>query len=189
MNNTSGGGYTPSSPKKPQGETPVNKTRVREQLGQFPYDSQIYKSLTQNGAVYEGGGWWNFYPENRSRLKTIIATTKNGNKGKSFATGGYTGEWSNGDTEGRVAMLHQKELVLNKTDTENMLAAVQAIRDFSPELITLVKSLLNQRKMLILMQISLECVMRLRLKRLLNLWFKPQHNVLISIQNNLMGWV
>ena len=143
MNNTSGGGYTPSSPKKPQEETPVNKTRVREQLGQFPYDSQIYKSLTQNGAVYEGGGWWNFYPENRSRLKTIIATTKNGNKGKSFATGGYTGEWSNGDTEGRVAMLHQKELVLNKTDTENMLAAVQAIRDFSPELIASIRAKLS----------------------------------------------
>lgn len=142
MNNTSGGDY-PSSPKKPQGETPVNKTRVREQLGQFPYDSQIYKSLTQNGAVYEGGGWWNFYPENRSRLKTIIATTKNGNKGKSFATGGYTGEWSNGDTEGRVAMLHQKELVLNKTDTENMLAAVQAIRDFSPELIASIRAKLS----------------------------------------------
>ena len=142
MNNTYRGDY-PSSPKKPQEETPVNKTRVREQLGQFPYDSQIYKSLTQNGAVYEGGGWWNFYPENRSRLKTIIATTKNGNKGKSFATGGYTGEWSNGDTEGRVAMLHQKELVLNKTDTENMLAAVQAIRDFSPELIASIRAKLS----------------------------------------------
>lgn len=141
MNNTYKGGY-PSSPKKPQ-EMPVNKTRVREQLGQFAYDGQIYKSLTQNGAVYEGGGWWNFYPENRSRLKTIIATTKNGNKGKSFATGGYTGEWSNGDTEGRVAMLHQKELVLNKTDTENMLAAVQAIRDFSPELIASIRAKLS----------------------------------------------
>lgn len=142
MNNTYRGDY-PSSPKKPQGETPVNKTRVREQLGQFAYDGQIYKSLTQNGAVYEGGGWWNFYPENRSRLKTIIATTKNRNKGKSFATGGYTGEWSNGDTEGRVAMLHQKELVLNKTDTENMLAAVQAIRDFSPELIASIRAKLS----------------------------------------------
>ena len=142
MNNTYRGNY-PSSPKKPQEETPVNKTRVREQLGQFAYDGQIYKSLTQNGAVYEGGGWWNFYPENRSRLKTIIATTKNGNKGKSFATGGYTGEWSNGDTEGRVAMLHQKELVLNKTDTENMLAAVQAIRDFSPELIASIRAKLS----------------------------------------------
>lgn len=142
MNNPYRGNY-PSSPKKPQEETPVNKTRVREQLGQFAYDGQIYKSLTQNGAVYEGGGWWNFYPENRSRLKTIIATTKNRNKGKSFATGGYTGEWSNGDTEGRVAMLHQKELVLNKTDTENMLAAVQAIRDFSPELIASIRAKLS----------------------------------------------
>lgn len=137
------GGRKPPSPSKKPEEAPVNKTRVREQLGQFAYDSQIYRSLTQNGAVYEGGGWWNFYPENRSRLKTIIATTKNGNKGKSFATGGYTGEWSNGDTEGRVAMLHQKELVLNKTDTENMLAAIQSIRDFSPELIASIRAKLS----------------------------------------------
>ena len=60
-----------------------------------------------------------------------------------YATGGYTGEWANGNTEGRWAMLHQKELVLNKTDTENMLAAVQAIRDFSPELIASIRSKLS----------------------------------------------
>ena len=47
----------------------------------------------------------------------------------SFATGGYTGDW---DTEsGRLAILHQKELVLNATDTENMLAAVNTIRDMA----------------------------------------------------------
>nr|DAP22881.1 MAG TPA: minor tail protein [Caudoviricetes sp.] len=60
-----------------------------------------------------------------------------------YATGGYTGEWANGNTEGRWAMLHQKELVLNKTDTENMLAAVQAIRDFSPELIASIRAKLS----------------------------------------------
>ena len=31
-----------------------------------------------------------------------------------FDTGGYTGQWGQ---EGKVAMLHEKELVLNKTDT------------------------------------------------------------------------
>lgn len=143
LNNSSNSNNTSNKGNNTTSSNNTTKTRVREQLGQFAYDSQIYKSLTQNGAVYEGGGWWNFYPENRSRLKTIISTTKNYNKGKSFATGGYTGEWDNGDTEGRVAMLHQKELVLNKTDTENMLAAVQAIRDFSPELIASIRSKLS----------------------------------------------
>lgn len=43
-----------------------------------------------------------------------------------FASGGYTGEWG---PEGRLAMLHQKELVLNKDDTENMLKMVSMVRD------------------------------------------------------------
>ena len=43
----------------------------------------------------------------------------------SFDTGGYTGEW---DNSGRLAILHQKELVLNKDDTENILNAVEFVR-------------------------------------------------------------
>lgn len=39
----------------------------------------------------------------------------------SLDTGGYTGEWG---SEGRLAMLHQKELVLNENDTANFLAAM-----------------------------------------------------------------
>ena len=38
-----------------------------------------------------------------------------------FDTGGYTGEWG---SDGRIAMLHQKELVLNADDTQNLLNAV-----------------------------------------------------------------
>ena len=45
-----------------------------------------------------------------------------------YDTGGYTGEW---DNSGRLALLHQKELVLNATDTENMLAAVEIIRSIT----------------------------------------------------------
>ena len=42
-----------------------------------------------------------------------------------LATGGYTGEWG---TEGKLAVLHQKELVLNASDTKNMLDSVSIIR-------------------------------------------------------------
>lgn len=42
---------------------------------------------------------------------------------KGFATGGYTGTWAG--NEGRLAVLHQKELVLNSTDTENLLKAIE----------------------------------------------------------------
>ena len=43
-----------------------------------------------------------------------------------YDTGGYTGEWRGND--GKMAMLHQKELVLNKDDTENILSAVDIVR-------------------------------------------------------------
>ena len=49
-----------------------------------------------------------------------------------YNTGGYTGVWGN---DGRLAILHQKELVLNQEDTKNMLAAVQSIRELAPSMI------------------------------------------------------
>lgn len=49
-----------------------------------------------------------------------------------YATGGYTGDWG---SDGRLAVLHQKELVLNQEDTKNMLAAVQSIRELAPSMI------------------------------------------------------
>ena len=45
-----------------------------------------------------------------------------------FASGGYTGDW---DTSGRLAFLHQKELVLNEDDTSNFLKATSLLRDIS----------------------------------------------------------
>lgn len=45
-----------------------------------------------------------------------------------YDTGGYTGEWG---STGRMAFLHEKELILNKEDTKNILAAVNGIRQFS----------------------------------------------------------
>ena len=48
-----------------------------------------------------------------------------------YDTGGYTGEWG---PEGRIAMLHQKEIVLNAHDTENLLTAVDMVRSISNQL-------------------------------------------------------
>lgn len=45
-----------------------------------------------------------------------------------FDTGGYTGKWG---PEGKLATLHEKELVLNKQDTQNILAAVSLIRQIA----------------------------------------------------------
>ena len=47
-----------------------------------------------------------------------------------FATGGYTGDFGN-PNEGKLAVLHSKELVLNKDDTEHILNAVDMVRSIS----------------------------------------------------------
>ena len=43
-------------------------------------------------------------------------------------TGGYTGDWG---PEGKLAVLHEKELVLNRQDTENFLSATAMLREIS----------------------------------------------------------
>ena len=62
--------------------------------------------------------------------KPVDTSTKGGGVGGGemyrFDTGGYTGDW--GSSEGRIATLHEKELVLNKTDTANMLNIVEMVR-------------------------------------------------------------
>lgn len=42
-----------------------------------------------------------------------------------FKTGGYTGTWG---PEGKLAILHEKELILNQDDTQNILSTVSLIR-------------------------------------------------------------
>lgn len=46
-----------------------------------------------------------------------------------MSTGGYTGDWPT--DSGRLAVLHKKELVLNKDDTSNMLKAVDFVRQMT----------------------------------------------------------
>ena len=48
-------------------------------------------------------------------------------------TGLYTGAWGK---EGKFLMAHEKELLLNKTDTENILNAVSFVRSLNSSLLT-----------------------------------------------------
>ena len=87
---------------------------------------------------------WKLYKEKDLMLKYLVMKIKNKQDLKkyyknfgitntngywhaaSLDTGGYTGSWGNA---GRLAVLHEKELVLNKDDTKNMLNMVQIARD------------------------------------------------------------
>lgn len=68
----------------------------------------------------EGGGYSYYYDK---ALQLV----------QSYDTGGYTGDWG---PEGKLALLHQKELVLNAQDTENLLAATTILREISQMLDT-----------------------------------------------------
>ena len=56
-----------------------------------------------------------------------------------FKTGGYTGDWNS--SNGKLAMLHEKELVLNANDTKNILNAVGILRGVTR---SLGQALMNQ---------------------------------------------
>nr|DAG27273.1 MAG TPA: minor tail protein [Caudoviricetes sp.] len=49
-------------------------------------------------------------------------------KTSSFDTGGYTGSWG---ADGKFALLHEKELILNAEDTKNFLTAIDTVRQIS----------------------------------------------------------
>lgn len=63
----------------------------------------------------------------RAQERLIEELRKNKTKQR-FASGGYTGEWSD---EPRWALLDQKELVLNAKDTMNILSAVDVVRQLA----------------------------------------------------------
>lgn len=56
-----------------------------------------------------------------------------------FATGGYTGDFDNG----KLAILHEKELVLNEDDTKNILDTVNIIRNVDSSIWTTISKTLD----------------------------------------------
>lgn len=104
-------------------------------------DSLKYEEIRQWLVAIKGGSArWTF-----SSMKEYI--NKNQIEewfGTSFNTGGYTGEWANGDRDGRLAFLHQKELVLKDTDTANLLKTVDVVRSLDMSLMSRVAGMLGQ---------------------------------------------
>lgn len=91
---------------------------------------KIKKDTPASAFVDQYGTALDFKPWNNIDSITKLAGPA---VGYGYDTGGYTGSWSgiNNKENGKLAFLHQKELVLNADDTENILAAVQMIRQIS----------------------------------------------------------
>lgn len=93
---------------------------------QYAYNSSQGKKLQAafNSAFNRNGGYkgdyWIGWTDTGGKLKADILREKDG-----LATGGYTGEWAG--SYGKLALLHQKELVLNASDTENLLTSMEVL--------------------------------------------------------------
>ena len=98
----------------------------------YASDESLSNSLHYNSATGEiesGLEWW---------LKKKSASSNSGNhtgdiwKLVPYETGGYTGTWAG--NEGKIALLHQKELVLNSNDTKNLLDTITILKSITDSL-------------------------------------------------------
>ena len=89
-----------------------------------PNNANVY---VYGNLVSDGGTTIKTYnPNGNSSLDNHWRDKMSKLSGYEFDTGGYTGSWG---SEGRIATLHEKELVLNKEDTSNMLNIIGMTRD------------------------------------------------------------
>ena len=117
-NNSSGPGKKPSNPIVEESSKIYNYEAIVERdngYGEFGSQRvsgtiEVKPGKTLEEAIAE---------RHKADIATVIRT---------FDTGGYTGNWG---PEGKLAFLHQKELVLNAADTENFLSAIGIIREIS----------------------------------------------------------
>lgn len=130
--------------KKEEPEAPTTTGSQSESDQQKAHDDKTKRGVAL--AIWNGGYGWGDGSTRKSRLKEkgfdpseiqnlVNNTNPNGNwrsrygisdlsqyAYSKFDTGGYTGAWG---SYGKFAMLHEKELVLNKGDTENFLASME----------------------------------------------------------------
>ena len=92
----------------------------------YAYGSAEQKKMQQafNKAYNSNGGYkgdyWIGWTNDGAKLNADVLHKKYG-----LSTGGYTGDWPG--SYGKLAFLHQKELVLNAQDTENLLASMDIL--------------------------------------------------------------
>ena len=130
-NNKPSSGSSGGSASSPKAPTTGSKVRVKPGRRWY-YDSQ---GMNPSGPTDKYANQ-DLYVVNTSKNKYqyAVGKTTNINSGLGwlrkedlvgFDTGGYTGSWGK---EGKLAMLHEKEIVLNKQDTSNILEAVKLMR-------------------------------------------------------------
>ena len=87
----------------------------------YAYGSPEQKAIQRAfNKAFEDHGYSDVYMKGWRNLNADFLHKKYG-----LSTGGYTGDWAG--SYGKLAFLHQKELVLNKDDTRNFLSSIEVI--------------------------------------------------------------
>ncbi|AZU98925.1 putative tail tape measure protein [Bacillus phage pW2] len=137
----------PQPPSKPQPPIPPAQMPTKGNVTGVTSDSylnirnapnlqgQVVRRILNGANVQilgEDGDWWKVKFSNSRGTTQGYANKK---YIKAFDTGGYTGDW--GGNEGKMALLHKKEQVLNANDTKNLFDTVKLvdkIKSYMPNL-------------------------------------------------------
>lgn len=134
----SGGGSGSGSGNPPE---LVEGARVKLKPGRYYYYDSEGQRPAGNWSDANTIGWFNW----EAAYPIHLTTSSGGWRGwvrpedlEGYDTGGYTGDWGSGEglsnaKNGKMAILHNKELVLNSSDTENILRAVEAVREITSQ--------------------------------------------------------
>lgn len=136
--------YSSNSDFVPGGKSMHLQPNVTSGLRTVSSSERGYEIVTVDGQQYVSWGtkqaWYKYFSLRNVNGKDGAYIPTGASTYKYYNTGGYTGDWG---SDGRLAVLHQKELVLNQEDTRNILAAVHGMRELAPAVIAEIRSRLS----------------------------------------------
>lgn len=147
---TNYGSYTPKTNDSGNGGKGSSSTGIRASTGtdQYTIDNGSFGTkynIYFNGKMYaKTSASDDWIRKNYPGIKWLTDGKTDGKRHKAnqaFNTGGYTGNWPKSEG-GKIAELHQKELVLNASDTENILDAVKIVRSI-PNIISSIQNAIS----------------------------------------------
>ena len=123
-------GGNKGSGKDKGGKKPKKKkdTKKNNNKGKRVYTVRPGDTLSGIARRVGYSSWQSLWKKNKKRLRSGDPNLIFPGEKIYYDTGGYTGAWG---PEGKLAFLHQKELVLNAEDTQNFLAGIDILRQIS----------------------------------------------------------
>ena len=117
-----GGGNSGGGEIKAGGKVNAGSAQIYDYAGDTSGERQYFSSDPVYNVLEESGDW---IKVRHHKLSSGVTGWFKKSDVTAMNTGGYTGDWSG--SYGKLAFLHQKELVLNAQDTENLLASMDIL--------------------------------------------------------------